>query len=71
MFTGSSVKVQMLTLCSDLGLGAVYINPLKSLSALEGSFNKKMETMFHSRVFAVDVIITTECELVSDLLHRQ
>lgn len=48
MFMLSSVKVQMLTLSSELDSGAVYINPLKPLSAWEGCFKEKSWLMFHS-----------------------
>lgn len=47
MFMLSSVKVQMLTLCSELVSGAVYINPPKSPSPLEGCFKDKRRLMFH------------------------
>ena len=63
MFMLSSVKVQMLTLCSELVLGAVYINPPKSLSPLEGCFKEKRGLMFHNpvqlSVVSVAVIVTT------------
>lgn len=59
----SSVKVQMLTLCSELVLGAVYINPPKSLSPLEGCFKEKRGPMFHNpvqlSVVSVAVILVT------------
>lgn len=71
MFMLSSGKVQMLTLCSELVSGAVYINPPKSLSPLEGCFKEKRRLMFHSpvqlSVFSVAVIVTTLYELTLEL----
>lgn len=71
MFMLSSVKVQVLTLCSELVSGAVYINPPKSLSPLEGCFKEKRRPMFHSPVllsgFSVAVIVTKRHELILEL----
>lgn len=70
----SSVKVQMLTLCSELVSGAVYMNPTKSLTPLEGCFKEKRRLMFHSpvklSVFSVAVIVTTVCKLFLELEYR-
>lgn len=67
----SSVKVQMLTLCSELDSGAVYINPLKSPSSLEECFKEKRRLMFHSAVqlsvFSVAVPVTTLYKLILEL----
>lgn len=67
----SSVKVQILTLCSELDSGAVYINPPKSLSPLEGCFKEKRRLMFHSAVqlsvFSAAVTVTTLYELILEL----
>lgn len=71
MFMLSSVKVQMLTLCSELVSGAVYINPPKSPSPLEGCFKDKRRLMFHGpvqlSVFSVAVILTTICRPLIEL----
>lgn len=71
MFMLSSVKVQVLTLCSELVSGAVYRNPPKSLSPLEGCFKDKRRLMFHSpgqlSVFSEAVIVTTMYELILEL----
>lgn len=71
MFMLSSVKVQMLTLCSELNSGAVYINPPKSPSPLEGCFKDKRRLMFHGpvqlSVFSVAVILTTICRTLIEL----
>lgn len=62
----SSLKVQMLTLCSNLDSETVYINTPKSLSALEGCFKEKRRPMFHSPAYVV-VVATTLNELIVEL----
>lgn len=71
MFMLSSVKVQMLTLCSEIDSGGVYINPPKFLSPLEGCFKEKKRLIFHSAVWlsvlSVTVTVKTMYELTIEL----
>lgn len=67
MFMLSSVRVQMMTLCSELVSRAVYRNPAPSPSPLEGCFKEKRRLMFHRppplSVFSDAATVTTMYEL--------
>lgn len=67
MFMLSSVRVQMMTLCSELVSRAVYRNPAPSPSPLEGCFKEKRRLMFHRparlSVFSDAATVTTTYEL--------
>lgn len=67
MFMLSSVRVQMMTLCSELVSRAVYRNPPRSPSPLEGCFKEKRRLMFHRparlSVFSDAATVTTMYEL--------
>ena len=68
MFMLSSVKVQVWTLCSELDSGAVYINPPKSPSPLEGCFQERRRLMFN-RAVQLSAAITTLREPNLQLHH--